>query len=254
MQLEKEFFHKFEENFAQYGFRKKGKTYMRVVGEVLQVLNLIKSKNNLYLRLTFGTFPLCSKISYLPEGIYHIAKVGSLDDAQGCITNDRILKEGTNQIVNELIEAVRATVIPYFESTTSCRGALDENIKIEYALNDIRRKTCDLLQTTTMIGLPIDLCDSHKLYMALKCNEIAIAMAVCHMIKGTNLLAIRPTNKKKFSCDVWDKRIKDVEEVNSQLDDILNSLLDNDREYINNILSQNEKDSLSFLKSKNFVS
>ena len=133
------------------GFKKRGRTYFRVVGEMFQSFTLVRFGNH-DCSYRFEIVPLCAGITHLYEGIYDVSDfyiptekfhifgqyVDTFFDENGQLWGIES-PESVNRVAQLLSSLMHEHIFPLFERTTDVTTAFNELANMMEMIDENRR-------------------------------------------------------------------------------------------------------------------
>ena len=270
------------EETSHYGFKRKNKTFVRVVNDVMQnfVAEKIPSKA---FRVNFSINPLCSRIEKdcIQMGMYwcelrrfelpELSSVGLLAHVPplDAWEYDLNAKESMDACVENIINCLKNHLIPFFERANSCETALPELLKLAKLFNENRKLCLGKCGVEDMSNFDEELTflDAAKYYAALKIRDWDFALKCRKALLQQNIDSYNSflANKCKFEDLVengqltkedkiaWEESRTRRESEIARLKYEVGKLEQHDEEYIQKLIRENEVISLDNLRKAKII-
>lgn len=182
---------------VQYGFKRKGKAYVRVVNDVMQNFMIERINQGRECRIQFAVLPLCMRIEkdYISGGVYsHSLRrfepiTSDSDYNMDSWSYDSNSTTSMDKCIHQIARFIVIYLLPFFERANSSQTALDELIELDKLFDKTRLiglKICGIEDMSESISNP--LYPWHNRYcMALKQGLYDLAWDCHRLILEQNL-------------------------------------------------------------------
>lgn len=228
------------------GFKKCGKTLVRVKNDVMQNFTLKCYRGGGMCTVEFGIIPLCMGITDVSMGTYNLSDFERFDNWIYDHTST-----GMNQVINDILRYINEYLCPFFDRADSTQNLMNALKKIERLFEKNRLQY--LLQrhmtdhTTPETKAARTLLNPVKYYIALKQEDYKFALMCQKALLKQNIDSLHAVcadqsfpeeqiMERKIAINRIKGEIKKLEEV--------------DTKYFKQTIEQNETISINFLKQK----
>ena len=233
-----------EPELAEFHFKRKRTTFVRVVNDVMQNFVLEKLHGGRAYRVLFAVIPLCLPIekTYISGGVYSYA-LRRFEIVRGTMAFDRWeCNPKSNECIQACIESImqfiRVHLMPFFECANCCRTALPELINLERRFNENRKASLQLAGIRDAAKTDgVNLFDPVKYYMALKNGDYNFALKSRQVLERQNVYAYQDSMARGF---LSPKSKLDRERAIQTLRKEIKYLQAGDTSYFHQLLLQNE--------------
>lgn len=236
----------------RYGFKRKNKTFVRVINDVMQNFMLEKLRSHRAYRVEFAVIPLCLRIekAYILGGVYsynlrkfELAPLEQWDQWD----YDPKSEKSMGICVNEVVRYLTSYLLPFFERANSCETALAELMEVEslFNANRLERLKINGIEDKANPKDVLFLFDNVKYHIALKNGDLDFA------IKSRRALLEQNVDSYNSMSDMGYLTEKDRvrrEKSIAELKDEINRLERRDESYIRKLIIENEAYSLGSIK------
>ncbi|MPM81292.1 hypothetical protein SDC9_128344 [bioreactor metagenome] len=246
----KQYFERCLTEFSQYGFKKHGNAFVRVINDVFQNFYLEKLGTYSYgreCRIGFAVLPLCQK--NLDErilngvGLYYLRGFERSHWSQA----DRWRYEVNiiDSIIDDIMRYFKQYLIPFFERANSCETAFDALVDLEKHFNETRLMNLSSAGINDARSEVISF-DSAKFFMALKNRNYDFALAIKKMLLQQNIDALASVINGGFLTEkALTERETNLEAIRGEI----KRLEERDEKYFQDIILEYEAHSKEILKS-----
>lgn len=226
MDITKVYFQECKKRYASLGFRRIRQMYARIVNDVMQTFAFKRYSSGRECTVEFGLFPLCQVLECPDIGIYdlrHFEVPTYFKDW----SYDRNSEESMNACVQNICSYIDRYLIPLFTEANCSEKALPALIGLDTHFHNVRKLSFQQSGEVDQARLDwryASLLHEEKFFMALKCGQYDFAREAAQVLIPTS----RPEYAQLYQS-------------------IVEHLDAGDIEYVENILNENEKETLKNL-------
>ncbi|MBQ8523966.1 MAG: hypothetical protein IJ457_05035 [Clostridia bacterium] len=162
------YFEECKNRYTHLDFKRKGDTFIRVIGDVWQTFTIRRFRKNKIRDIGFSLRPLCeqpNQYKFALKNTFFLEEYRACDfglDLDRFYFN-RLSVENEDELLKEVFDFLECTIIPLFERGTDCATAL---MGLN-SLDDYKAK---------LMGLDFSIPTKEKYYMALKTSDFEYAI------------------------------------------------------------------------------
>ena len=252
--LKNTFYQICKENYSNLGYTKQGKSFVRIVGDMVQTFTFVKFPTRPSCTVFFSIYPLClSGTISLDFQHYRLDNLFLESDSikYGGWYVDLSSEESIKKCIRQLTDAIDCHIIPLFERCIDCKVSLRELLKLEDSFDRIRKEQLKIWGSEDCAELWFKRClfDCRLYYLALKSHNAAFArMYLEHNIasyyeKTKDLDRYQDLSLAQRSRQKYENKLE-------QLKLHLSHIIEKDMSYFDSILQENENRNIEYLTKK----
>lgn len=250
------------EEFGQYGFKRKNRVFARVVNDVMQCFLPRRTRNGggLFV-IHFCLFPFCSEIDEyeMDWRNYKLSQFYTGDSScESFWEYENRPDFDFDSCFNKGMELIHKYLIPFFNHADSSKALIDDLPALwDYFENQVKisvenRKSTDAKEKYSVEKYSY--IDYSVYTSAIKHHNYDIAYRYVHDSREREELCKENWMKAKYTApELVAEQIQDIDEFLSELDEIERHLDSGDTEYFDAIVKENEEKSIEFLLRTRFI-
>jgi hypothetical protein len=252
--------------FAQYGFKRKSKAFVRVVNDVMQGFAIEKFNLSRECKVLYSILPLCLGIEqhYISGGVY--SQELSKFEPWGTWCFEPKSEKSMNECIKYVISQIHKHLIPLFNKADSCKTAYHELCEADRLFDKNRKimlenRGIEYIAEHEYIRYGVNMLDNVKYYMALKNGNYDVAVDHLKAMEkqNANSYSVFLSNKPNFDDLVesrhltekdrlrWEENRQTREKSLANLRVNIEAVAAHDEIYIQGIINENEAYSLNNL-------